>query len=349
MFPYVGAVLSYLDPEGELRERSLMDVKKYVSDAQYQTFTHGSPYVETVARDDKAFLEQLPGYRVKPLYILLTGLVGTALGNIALASTVVSSAGFLLMGVALYLLRPKGSSESFYLVVTMLLVSLGTPAFTLLPSVSSPDSLATGLMLLGLWALLRRPHAYLPVVWLSLAVLARPDSIVTIACMLPFTVKVCFEQRTAESNRRFMATTAILPFFVYACSRLAFPSFSMSQLIVFAFEGPFPHLSSIDTSHFWNVYKTALGNDLTALFSLPRFTALLITNIVLLIFFAKSSTKYLLFAALANISLKIILFPNFDGGFGERFFATSYFFIIYSLFKIIDGHPHRNNSRRLQP
>jgi len=90
MFPYVGAVLSYSENEGSLRQKALLETNKHVSPEQYDRLTKGSHYIETVAKEDQAFLEQLPGYKIKPLYIFLTAIVGHAIDNIPLGTVIVS-------------------------------------------------------------------------------------------------------------------------------------------------------------------------------------------------------------------------------------------------------------------
>lgn len=327
--------MSYSDAENNLRMKSLQDVEQYVSKEQYIHFVQGNAYVNTVANDDRAFLEQLPGYRVKPLYILLAGLVGKAFDNISIATVLVSSIGFLLVGIVLYYLRPSGYLEPFYLLGMMLFMYLGTPAFTLFPSASTPDSLAIGLTLLGISFLCRNPNTYLPAIVFSLAVLARPDTIITLICLTPFAAKLHDLNKISSAGYRYLLLTILLPVCIYVSSKIAFPSFGLKQLIVFTFTGPYPYLASIDTSNFWQIYQTALLNDLVKLSSIPRFLILVGINVLLLFIAKEKYLIYLLMASLVNIIVKIILFPNFDFGYGERFFFTSYFLIIYSLFEIL--------------
>lgn len=328
MLPYVGSVLSYTDHKTELRKNSLVEVKKYVSAEQYNNFIVGSDYVETVAKDDKAFIEQLPGYRVKPLYILLTGILGKLVGNIALASVVISSAGFFVIGLALYLLRPKGLIEIFWLLLIPLTLYFGQPSWTLLTKASSPDSLAAGLVLMSFWAFLRKPQSWYPIILMSLAILARPDSVVTIICLSPILIKM---YRDGILKTRWIIGLAAGPIATYLFIKLLFPSFGIRELIVFAWMGPYPYLSSVDTSLFADIYPSMLYYDIASLTRLPRFVLFFAINIAAIYFCKDLYAKIILIAALANIVIKIFLFPNFDGGFGERFFFTSYFLILFSI------------------
>lgn len=328
MLPYVGSVLSYTEGTN-LRERSLAEIKKYVSIEQYNSFISGSYYKEKVANDDKAFIEQLPGYRVKPLYILLIGFLGKIIENIPLASVVISSAGFFLMGIALYLLKPKGVFESLWLILIPFVLYIGTPAFALLPAASSPDSLATGLILMSVWTLLYKPQSVYSIILMSLAILARPDSIITIICLFPILIKMHSDRIL---NVRWIVWAVAVPVTVYVFSKTFFPSFGVKELIIFAGEGPYPYHASIDTSQFTKIYLSMLYKDIVSLMALPRFALFLIANIAFIYFCKNSYSKNILLAALGNIVLKILLFPNFDGGFGERFFFVSYFLILIAIF-----------------
>lgn len=328
MLPYVGSVLSYTD-DTKVREHSLAEIKKYVSIEQYNTFISGSYYKEKVANDDRAFIEQLPGYRVKPLYILLIRFLGKAIENIPLASVIISSVGFFLIGIALFLLRPKGLFESLWLILIPFVLYIGTPTFTLLPAVSSPDSLATGLILMSVWTFLRKPQSVYSIILMSLAILSRPDSIITIICFFPILIKM-YSDRIL--NARWVTWAVAVPVMVYLLNKKFFPSFGVKELIIFASKGPFPYLASIDTSQFTEIYLSMLYKDIVSLIALPRFILFLIANIAFIYFCKNSYSKIILVAALGNIVIKILLFPNFDGGFGERFFFVSYFLILVSIF-----------------
>ena len=333
MLPYVGSVLSYTNDKTELRKTSLAEIKKYVSDEQYKNFTIGSYYIQTVANDDKAFIEQLPGYRVKPLYIFLIGILGRIIGNIPLASVVISSIGFFTIGIALYLLRPKGLLEVFWLLLIPFILYLGQPTWTLLTKASSPDSLAAGLILMSFWAFLHKPQSGFSGILMSLAILARPDTILTIVCLSPILIKMYVDKIL---KLEWVIGMAAAPIATYFLAKILFPSFGVMELIVFAWKGPYPYLSSIDTSLFKDVYPAMLYYDITSLIKLPRFTLFFVLNIVAIYFCKDSYAKIILVAALANIVLKIILFPNFDSGFGERFFFVSYFLILFAIFKSIN-------------
>ncbi|CAK0742725.1 membrane hypothetical protein [Gammaproteobacteria bacterium] len=329
MLLYAGAVLDMSGQKDNLRTRSLAEVKKYVSAEQYSHFIGGSYFRETVAKDDRAFIEQLPAYLVKPLYVLLTGLLGVILDNIALASVLISAAGFFMMGGALYLLRPPDIYEPFWLVATMGVLYLGHPSLTLLTRVATPDSLATGLILMGFWAYLRKPQSVLPIILISLSILARPDSIITTVCLFPLFAKFFIKGITRVE---WLFGSVMTPILIYSLGKTFFPGLGFAELIIYAIKGPFPYFSSMETSQFIGIYSQALQNDFLSLITLPRIDIFLIASLALLVFSKNHYAKLIVLAALGNLVVKVILFPNFDVGYQERYFFISYFLLLFAAF-----------------
>jgi hypothetical protein len=329
MLAYVGSAKSLLNDSMNLREDSLVDVKNYVSVNQFQRFVQGNNYVETVASDDQAFQEQLPAYKLKTFYILLISLISLLIGNISFSSVIVSSISFFIIGNTLFLMKPNSIKlQNIYLIFILLVMYLGEPKFILFCNVATPDSLAIALTLLGLHFLISNKKLFISILFFSLAILARPDSVVTYLCFIPLIYKIKNEIFT---NLR-LFSYALIPFLTYVISSYFFPGFGLKELIIFTIKGPFPNIMNIDTSNFWEIYFKALKNDFVSMFSLTRFSLFFFFNLMFLYLLKKEVAFFILLATLTNIILKIILFPNFDYGYGERFFCTSYFVIIYSIF-----------------
>ncbi len=326
---YVGAVFSYTEQNSELRKRSLEEIKKYISAEQYKSITSGSYFRETVANDDRAFIEQIPAYSLKPLYVLLTGILGTIIGNIALASVLISSAGFFLMGTSLYLLRPRGLYEPLWLISILGLLYLGNPRLTLLTKAATPDSLAAGFMLAGFWAYLCKPQSIYPKALMSLAIMTRPDAVITTACLFPLMVKSSIDRILSIQQ---LVWSMAIPMTTYLLCNVLYPGFGFKKLIIHALKGPFPYPSSIDTSQFMPFYFSALYNDFLSLMNLPRFAFFLIASLLLFAFSRNHYAKLIVLAALGNAMMKIVLFPNFDGGYQERYLFLSYFLTLFAAF-----------------
>ena len=106
MIPYVGAAMADRVSSQDLRRETLKDVRSFVGDEKYTSINNKNTYRKTVAADDRAFLAQLPFYHIKPLYVGSIRLLANITGNYSKATVLVSSFGLLLMGFALWRLRP---------------------------------------------------------------------------------------------------------------------------------------------------------------------------------------------------------------------------------------------------
>ena len=341
MLAYVGSVNSYISGNNNLREKSLADVQNYVSPLQFQSFIKGSNYVETVANDDTAFNQQLPAYKLKPFYIFLTSIVSNIVGNVSMASVIVSSFGFLTIGFALFLMRPKDNFlQNIYLISVLLTLYISEPKFILFCNAATPDSLAISLFLLGIVFLLINNNFLISSLFFSLSILTRPDSIVTFICLIPFIYKLqndkYFFNLNSILNSNFLNYEKyfiiVIPFFTYGLSSFLFPGLSLKELIIFSNNGPYPYVSNIDTSNFWEIYFITLKNSLFSMLSFFRFSIFILLNLFFLFLYKDKLVFYILLAAVCNIFLKIILFPNFDHGYFERYLCISYFLIIFSIF-----------------
>ena len=259
----------------------------------------------------------------------MTGLLGIIIGNIALASVIVSSTGFLLIGISLYLLRPRDLYEPFWLISVLGILYFGNPQLILLTQASTPDSLATGLMLMGFWAFLHKPESVYPMALMSLAILARPDFGVTTACLFPYFIKL---HRDGMLSIKWLVLSMIVPIVISLYCKVFFVSFGLKIQLIDTLKGPFPYPSTIDSPHFMQIYLPALYNDFLSLIALPRFAIFLLASLAISVFSRNHYAKLIIFAALANVTAKVVFFPNFDTGYQERYFFLSYFLALFAGF-----------------
>lgn len=180
---YVATVNQWRGLSGQaLSDATYRDVATYLSPGQLADVTGaaGDPtlnrnvYLRALASDPGALAEQIPFYSVKPLYpglMLVLGVVGVPLG---LASVLISCVSFGLLGLLLFAwTRRHLGPWRAWLAATLMVIS---PPFWVLAQLSSPDALCLALVAAGLFAFteLRRPG--LMVVFLLVAILARPNA-----------------------------------------------------------------------------------------------------------------------------------------------------------------------------
>ena len=179
---YIATVNLWRGMSGQaLSDATYRDVAAYLSPAQFADVTgaagdsnlNRNAYLRALASDPSALAEQIPFYSVKPLYpglMLTLGAVGVPLG---LASVLISSVSFGLLGLLLFAwTRRHLGPWRAWLATTLIVLS---PPFWVLAQLSSPDALCLLLVAASLFAFaeLRRPG--LTVAFLLVAILARPN------------------------------------------------------------------------------------------------------------------------------------------------------------------------------
>ena len=328
MLPYVGAAYGLTKSPGDLRSAALADIRRYVSDEQYRAITSGSDYRETVARDDRAFLQRLPISQVKPFYVLLTALVGAITGNLAMATVIVSATGFFLIGLALYLLRPAGNAGSFWLLAVIGIMYFGTPQFVLLAQASTPDSMAAGLLLLGLAAFLAKARVAMATVLYSLAVMSRPDYVIPIALLAPVFLRSRMDDLCSKGG--FYAVTGI-PICAFVLSKVLWPGYGLLYV------SQYP--ADVDVYAASELYLTRLRENLEWLFTLPRFLLFVGASVLAFLASRDAYVRLLVLAASGNVIVRVLLFPFVDSGYAERYFFTSYFLTLIALFRAFEASP----------
>lgn len=336
MFPYVGAAYGLTRHPDELRAVALADIRRYVSDGQYRAITSGSDYRETVAREDRAFLQQLPMYQVKPLYVLLTALLGAIIGNLALATVVLAATGFSLIGIALYLLRPAGYAGVVWLLAVIGITYLGTPQLVLLARASSPDSMAAALLLLGLAAFFKKGQAATATVLFSLAVMTRPDYVIPIAFLFPIFLRARMDRFCSPGG---FYAIACIPIGIFLLLKTLGLGYGLTTIIFHSVSGAVPYPADTDTSIVPELYLLRLQENLQWFLSSPRLILFVAVSVLSFVASRDSYVRLIVLAAIGNVIARVLLFPAFEGGYQERYFFLSYFLTLIALFHALGASP----------
>ena len=149
-------------------------VRSSIPEESYILLTQGDPFRAEVAASPEAFSQQLPFYHTKPLYPLLVA--GTMrLGVEPVAATLwVSRVGYIAIALVLYYWLLTYLSPVRSAVTAVLFAAL--PFVLDLARLSTPDSVSTALVLLGL-AWMAKGHRSRGQTMLAFSILARPDNI----------------------------------------------------------------------------------------------------------------------------------------------------------------------------
>lgn len=166
---YVASAYSYLGYSGdELSELTFDDVESVVTEERFAAMTSG-PYRGLVYEDPKALEQQLPLYEIRVLYVGLV-LLASQLGPSVAASTAIVSAAA--AAFALFFALMVARMRNMVGLVLLALVLFHSP-IELVGRISTPDSLAIAMAMLGIWLSQHRPSFGL--LTLCLLPLARTD------------------------------------------------------------------------------------------------------------------------------------------------------------------------------
>lgn len=228
MFAYVGTAVSWSEHD---RQASY---DKTVADSVSEI--GGIPTHDLVtnilADNPESFRQQLPFYAVKPLYIALMIAVH-ALGDTYTAATwQISAVSFLLLGLALALWRPR-LDLGWWLLLVAAVIALPPAPMAILARLSTPDALATLLVVVSLYCLLKRRTLAGFAVAGTLTLLARPDAaiVLVLACLLAGVVR----DDDLRLSRRAVAGCAALFVAAYFSVQKLAGAYSLKALFYYTF------------------------------------------------------------------------------------------------------------------
>ncbi len=145
--------------------------------------SHGA-YRADLARDADHFAQQLPFYRVKPLYLWVVAAVHAAGVDLVWALRGVTLVSFAAFGLLVFLWTARRTSDAIaFAVATPLLLMEPT---SLLATAVSPDlpSLALVVAAAAAWIERRDRHLGVAAVLAALAVLMRPDNVIDMVLLI---------------------------------------------------------------------------------------------------------------------------------------------------------------------
>ncbi len=184
LIPYVAVVLSYDESDPEVvHQRAYEEVRRSVPDQVYAEMT-GGPYRREMEANVPYFTQQLPFYKIRPLYtglILLGHRAGIPVVKAALASSVLP--GLVICAVILvWLLRYFDAAWASVLSVLV----AGATGVTEVSRLATPDALSAALLILSVFLFTGGKHARPAAALLVLSILARTDNILPALLVLGY-------------------------------------------------------------------------------------------------------------------------------------------------------------------
>lgn len=191
LIAYVGAVLQRDGDDAKtLHQKTFAEVRRSVPPEDFARLigpvARQKTFRKFVYTDPVAFMQQLPYYTVKPLYVSMVAAVARWSEGPVQAAHRVSLVAFALLAVMLPFWWASGTGRSLWMLVLVPLLHLGTFPIRSVAAIATPDALSLLLLAVGFWLLLvrRAPHAGLTVLMLSLA--ARPDNAILAVLLLVY-------------------------------------------------------------------------------------------------------------------------------------------------------------------
>lgn len=336
---YAALALS-ADGESELHSSTYALLSEHVSEEQFHILTKSSSYRETNYEDESAFVQQLPYYKMRVLFIA-TIIAISGLGFSVFESAHIATAvPAVLAGLVFALILARTSKPFAIIAAPCLFVILG--GYDLAQSVG-PDGLAFLFIALCTLLFLREKHRLL--FWLlPVAAVIRTDLILFV-----FVIGFAVLRVGRLENTRLLLVSFIIASLIYVSVTLWAGSYGYSTLFHFVFvsgmSAPYPEVFSGESISL-NEYATAVVKGLFQIrYDTPFLVSLVLSLVYLFLFLghqrvsketlvnAFNNRLFLLFAtAVAYFMLHFALFPVT----WSRFFVGCYYMMTCCLLLEVD-------------
>jgi hypothetical protein len=335
MLGYVGNVTSWQTKNAaDVYPATLKIMKENVSDGLYNDIISNP-----LSNNARAFTEQLPFYRVKPLYtgaIWLLNQTGLPLPN---ATWVVSATCFGLLSIVLFLWRPRYMAQEAWLLLIVALTYLLEWPMRSLACFSTPDALATLLVTGAFYAWWTRHSFRLFFILGWLAELARPDAMIVCGALAGyFTLLSPHKLRMpVQGAALFLALLVITQITV---SHFA-GSYGWERLFIYSFldKAPYPAEATdhLTPARYWGVISANFllyGGEARTL-SIALFSLLALCSYYLRPAEGNRLWLHLLLIIWGCITVRFLLFPAWGD---DRYSFGYYLFILFAGGELISAY-----------
>lgn len=183
VLPYAGCVIAIETSDAnEIHRKTYEIFKESVDSKTYLQLTTGSNYRETLANNADSFNQNLPFYKVKPLYILLMYALYKSGINLFTAPIIISAVFYFFMSILVFIWISKFTENQIHTFLFSALLSFA-PFMISFSSSATPDLLSSFLIVLAMFRLLTKKNIYWFLLFMILSILVRPDNIFIFAIL----------------------------------------------------------------------------------------------------------------------------------------------------------------------
>jgi hypothetical protein len=184
VLPYTASVYSLESNDTAAIHKNTFDALKNKVDAKtYIQLTTGSEYREAMATCAKCFMEQLPFYRIKALYVLMVYVLYKTGVNVVSATVLVSAISYILINLICFIALKHFTKNYIIIILTSIIVAL-FPFMLNSAGDSAPNMLSALIVLSAFYLLIAKRKLYLFMILMLISVIARQDNIILLALFL---------------------------------------------------------------------------------------------------------------------------------------------------------------------
>jgi hypothetical protein len=332
MLGYVGSVTAWQEKDSHaIYVKTMATVKENIPGWIYQDYISNP-----LSAEDKAFVQELPFYQVKPLYNGLIWLVHQTGIALPPATWIISATSFTALALLLFLWPPSYMAREIWLLLVVALTYLWPWPMASLARLSTPDSICTLLTTAVLYSWLVCRSFPLFFALCCAAVLARPDALIFCSALA-----VYFSLFSPARNRMSIYSAASLVLLLcatyIATSRLAH-NYGLERWFIFTFIEKVPYPAEVTRHLTPELYWEALSPSAILFLSLGRTMAMLTVSLLACICHYLKPAEgnrlwlHLLLLAWGCITVRFLMFPAWGE---DRYYFCYYLPILFASGELI--------------
>jgi hypothetical protein len=347
MLGYTGSVVAWSAKDANgIYQGTMSAAEQAIPRAVYNEYKSNP-----LSAEPRAFVQQLPTYKIKPLYDASMWLVH-AVTKVSLpaASWCISATCFALLSALLFFWRPHYMTRDAWLIIVIGLTYLWPWSMDSLARFSTPDCVATLLTMGALYSWIERRSFSLFCVFSWFAILARPDALILCGSLAVY-FAVAASQEFRISTYRTIVLLGVLTATYLTLSRFA-GDYGWERLFIFSFidRTPYPADATdhLTLRRYWDVLVPAT----TLFFDKGRTIAVaLFSAVACLCYYLKPAEDNRLWFHMvvlfwACIVVRFLLYPAWGD---DRYYFMYYLPILFgggelmaaylkALIKVLQGH-----------